>query len=158
MTLSVIKSGAACGAQIKVDLSAELDDCAFAEVERAFHDNIVVYFRDQRLSIERQIAFSRRLLGERRANFLEPLQISRRSWKRQILRQQEISRVSFGDGDHVTADAQLFYVFLQDDLHGISLISNVESQNHFEGGSHRSNLAETKAPSRMEAAQYSARA
>jgi taurine dioxygenase len=60
MTLSVIKSGAACGAQIKVDLSAELDDCAFAEVERAFHDNIVVYFRDQRLSIERQIAFSRR--------------------------------------------------------------------------------------------------
>ena len=60
MTLSVIKSGAACGAEIEFDLSAELDDRTFAEIERAFHDNIVIFFRGQQLSVEHQIEFSRR--------------------------------------------------------------------------------------------------
>jgi taurine dioxygenase len=60
MTPSVTKSGAACGAEIKLDLSAQLDDRTFADIERVFHDNIVVYFRDQQLSNERQIEFSRR--------------------------------------------------------------------------------------------------
>jgi len=60
MKLSVIKSGDACGAQIKFDLSSELDDRVFAEIEQAFHDNIVICFRGQQLSNERQIEFSRR--------------------------------------------------------------------------------------------------
>lgn len=53
-------SGAACGAEIEFDLSCQLDADSFAEIERAFHDNIVVVFRDQTLSNERHIEFSRR--------------------------------------------------------------------------------------------------
>ncbi|HEV2302675.1 MAG TPA: TauD/TfdA family dioxygenase [Stellaceae bacterium] len=53
-------SGAACGAEIECDLSMEPDGETFAEIERAFHDNIVVVFRNQALSNERHIAFSRR--------------------------------------------------------------------------------------------------
>jgi taurine dioxygenase len=60
MKLSVTKSGNACGAEIEFDLSAELDDRTLAEIEQAFHDNIVVCFRGQRLSNERHIEFSRR--------------------------------------------------------------------------------------------------
>ena len=50
MKLSVTKSGNACGADIKFDLSSELDDRTFAEIEQTFHDNIVVHFRGQQLS------------------------------------------------------------------------------------------------------------
>src|SRR5262252_1020264 len=60
MKLSVTKSGNACGADIKFDLSLELDDRTFAEIEQIFHENIVVYFRGQHLSNERHIEFSRR--------------------------------------------------------------------------------------------------
>ncbi len=55
------KSGAACGAEIVCDLSGTIDDARFREIEDAFHDNIIVFFRDQRLSNEQHIAFSRRL-------------------------------------------------------------------------------------------------
>ena len=60
MTPSVIQSGAACGAEIVFDLSREMDAPTFRAIERAFHDNIVVVFRGQQLTNERQIAFSRR--------------------------------------------------------------------------------------------------
>jgi taurine dioxygenase len=60
MTLSVSKSGAACGAEINFDLSKEVSDRIFREIEHAFHDNIVVCFRAQQLQNERQIEFSRR--------------------------------------------------------------------------------------------------
>ncbi|HEV8678341.1 MAG TPA: TauD/TfdA family dioxygenase, partial [Stellaceae bacterium] len=60
MTIPVRRSDAACGAEIEFDLSAPIDEAAFAEIERAFHDNIVVFFRDQRLTSEQHIAFSRR--------------------------------------------------------------------------------------------------
>jgi taurine dioxygenase len=60
MTIAVEKSGAACGAEILCDLAEDIDDTSFREIERAFHDNIVVVFRGQRLSNERHIAFSRR--------------------------------------------------------------------------------------------------
>ena len=60
MKLSVTKCDAACGAEIKFDLSAEFDDRTFAEIEQAFHDNVVIYFRGQQLSNERHIEFSRR--------------------------------------------------------------------------------------------------
>jgi taurine dioxygenase len=61
--LSVTKSGAACGAEIDFDLAHNIDDATFHEIERAFHDNIVVVFRNQHLSNERHIEFSR-LFGE----------------------------------------------------------------------------------------------
>ena len=60
MRLSVKTSGAACGAEIVFDLAQDIDDPAFREIERAFHDNIVVVFRGQNLSNERHIEFSRR--------------------------------------------------------------------------------------------------
>ena len=56
----VTKSGAACGAEIACDLAEEMDEETFREIERAFHDNIVVVFRRQTLPNERHIEFSRR--------------------------------------------------------------------------------------------------
>src|SRR6266566_7538987 len=58
--MQVTKSGAACGAEIDFDLARDIDDPTFREIERAFHDNIVVVFRGQRLSSERHVEFSRR--------------------------------------------------------------------------------------------------
>jgi taurine dioxygenase len=60
MKPAVTKSGAACGAEIACDLAQDIDEEAFREIERAFHDNIVVVFRRQILSSEQQIEFSRR--------------------------------------------------------------------------------------------------
>jgi taurine dioxygenase len=60
MSIPVRKADAACGAEIEFDLSRPIDDATFAELERHFHDNIVVFFRDQHLTEETQIAFSRR--------------------------------------------------------------------------------------------------
>jgi taurine dioxygenase len=60
MAIPVHKTGAACGAELVLDLSRPIDAATFAELERHFHDNIVVFFRDQRLTEEQQIAFSRR--------------------------------------------------------------------------------------------------
>jgi taurine dioxygenase len=56
----VRKSGAACGAEILFDLAQDIDDATFGEIERAFHDNIVVVFRRQQLTNERHVEFSRR--------------------------------------------------------------------------------------------------
>ncbi len=58
--IPVRKADAACGAEIEFDLSSPIDAATFAELERHFHDNIVVVFRDQHLTKEQQIAFSRR--------------------------------------------------------------------------------------------------
>ena len=60
MTPPVRKSGAACGAEIVFDLARDIDDETFREIERAFHDNIVVVFRGQQLSSDRHVEFSRR--------------------------------------------------------------------------------------------------
>ncbi len=48
------------GAEIEgVDLN-RLDDATFAEIERAFAENLVIFFRDQQLTPEAHIAFGRR--------------------------------------------------------------------------------------------------
>jgi taurine dioxygenase len=60
MPISVTKCDAALGAEIGVDLSRPLNDAAFREVEDAFHDNIIVFFRGQNLTNQQHIAFSRR--------------------------------------------------------------------------------------------------
>jgi len=60
MPIPVTRCDAALGAEIGVDLSLPLDDTIFRQVEAAFHDNIVVFFRGQNLSDERHIEFSRR--------------------------------------------------------------------------------------------------
>jgi len=58
MPITITKCDAALGAEIGVDLSEPLDDATFREIEDAFHDNVVVFFRGQALSNERHIAFS----------------------------------------------------------------------------------------------------
>jgi taurine dioxygenase len=60
MPIPVRKCDAALGAEILFDLSQPVDDASFAEIERLFHDNIVVFFRDQRLTEAQHIAFSHR--------------------------------------------------------------------------------------------------
>ena len=60
MPIPARKCDAALGAEIAFDLSQPIDEPTFAEIERLFHDNIVVCFRDQRLSQAQQIDFSRR--------------------------------------------------------------------------------------------------
>jgi taurine dioxygenase len=60
MPFSVTKCDAALGAEIGVDLARPIDDATFREIESAFHNNIVVFFRGQGLSNEQHIEFSRR--------------------------------------------------------------------------------------------------
>jgi len=60
MPIPVTRADAALGAEIGVDLSRTLSDDTFAEIEAAFHDNIVVCFRRQTLTNEQHIDFSRR--------------------------------------------------------------------------------------------------
>jgi taurine dioxygenase len=60
MPIPVRQCDAALGAEIVYDLAQPIDAAAFAEIERLFHDNIIVFFRDQRVTSEQQIAFSRR--------------------------------------------------------------------------------------------------
>ena len=51
----------AIGAEIGgVDLSAPLDDATFTEVRQAFHDNLVIFFRDQTLTPAQHKAFALR--------------------------------------------------------------------------------------------------
>jgi taurine dioxygenase len=60
MPIPVRPCDAACGAEIVFDLAQAIDDATFAEIERQFHDNVIVFFRDQHLGEAQQIAFSRR--------------------------------------------------------------------------------------------------
>ena len=60
MPIPVRKTDAALGAEIVFDLAQPIDERSFREIERLFHDNIIVFFRDQLLTNEHHIAFSRR--------------------------------------------------------------------------------------------------
>ena len=66
--LSIQPSGAALGAVISgVDLSRDIDDETFRQIVDALHQHEVIVFRDQKLSPEQHIAFSRRF-GELEAH------------------------------------------------------------------------------------------
>lgn len=59
--ITVTKIGKHLGAEISgVDLSKELDSDTFAQVSKAFFDNEVVFFRNQKLTPEQHVAFTRR--------------------------------------------------------------------------------------------------
>jgi taurine dioxygenase len=61
MRLNVMTTGAAVGAEIRgVDLSQPLDDTTFAEIERAYNEFGVVFFRSQKITPDQQVAFTRR--------------------------------------------------------------------------------------------------
>jgi len=60
-TIEVRPIAGALGAEIDgVDLSRDLDNQTFDEVHRALLENLVIFFRDQDLAPDRQIAFARR--------------------------------------------------------------------------------------------------
>lgn len=59
--ITVRKVGKHLGAEISgIDLSFPLDEDTFAQVANAFFDNEVVFFRNQKLTPEQQISFTRR--------------------------------------------------------------------------------------------------
>src|SRR5215468_2702979 len=61
MTLEILPAGAALGAEVRgVDLSRALDDEVFAQIERAYDEYGVIFFRNQRISPEQQVAFTTR--------------------------------------------------------------------------------------------------
>jgi taurine dioxygenase len=60
--LTVRRSGAPLGAEILgIDLSRELDEALFQSIVDAFHEHEVIFFRDQKLTPDQHVAFSRRL-------------------------------------------------------------------------------------------------
>ena len=64
----------ACGALIGgVDLAGELDDEVVGEIRRAVLDHKVVFFRQQRLTPQEQVTFSRRFGPYSPVPFIEPL-------------------------------------------------------------------------------------
>ena len=59
--INIRPTGAPVGAEIRgVDLSQALDDEVFAQIEQAFERHGVLFFRDQQLSPEQLVRFSRR--------------------------------------------------------------------------------------------------
>ena len=61
MSLEVIPAGAAVGAEVRgFDLSLPLGDNVFAEIEHAYNQYGVIFFCDQRITPEQQVAFTRR--------------------------------------------------------------------------------------------------
>ena len=59
--LRIRRTAGALGAEILgVDLSQNLDDATVAEIRAAFVEHQVIFFRDQALSPEQQLAFGRR--------------------------------------------------------------------------------------------------
>ncbi|MBS0639792.1 MAG: TauD/TfdA family dioxygenase [Acetobacteraceae bacterium] len=61
MSIQVIPTGAPVGAEIRgVDLSQPLGDNVFATIERAYDEYGVIFFRDQAIAPQQQVAFTSR--------------------------------------------------------------------------------------------------
>ncbi len=64
----------ACGAVVSgVDLASDLDDAEVAEIRRALLEHRVVFFHDQDLDPDRQVAFSHRLGPPSPVPFVQPI-------------------------------------------------------------------------------------
>lgn len=68
--VSVVPLGRHVGAEIRgIDLSREMEDATFAQVRQAFYEHAVIVFRNQKITPEQQIAFSKRF-GEQEVHVL----------------------------------------------------------------------------------------
>jgi taurine dioxygenase len=60
VSIEIVSTGAALGAEIRgLDLADPVDD-AFAAIERAYNQYGVIFFRDQHITPSQQVAFTRR--------------------------------------------------------------------------------------------------
>ena len=67
--ITVIPSDAPVGAEIRgVDLSLDVDDATFTDIEAAWAEHGVIFFRDQDITPEQQLAFGRRFGGVEKHN------------------------------------------------------------------------------------------
>ncbi len=74
-TIEVKPISGALGAEIGgVDLSAEIDAARFAEIRQALLDHLVIFFRDQTLTPDQQVAFGRRFGPPNRYPFVTGLE------------------------------------------------------------------------------------
>ena len=63
MTIEIVPTGKALGAEIRgVDLSRDVDDATFREIDDAFNRSGVIFFRGQQLDEAQQIRFARRFV------------------------------------------------------------------------------------------------
>ena len=61
MAIEIVPTGAAVGAEIRgVDLAQSPDDVTFTAIERAFNAHGVIFFRDQDITPQQQVDFTRR--------------------------------------------------------------------------------------------------
>lgn len=61
LCVELIPTGVALGAEVRgLDLSQPMDDRTFATIEHAHDEHGVFFFRDQRITPEQQVAFTRR--------------------------------------------------------------------------------------------------
>ena len=69
MGVEIVPTQAGAGAEIRgVDIASGVSEQAFAEIEAALYRHGVVFFRDQAITPEQQVAFTRRF-GEPEHNF-----------------------------------------------------------------------------------------
>jgi taurine dioxygenase len=60
-SMEIVPLSDALGAEIRgLDLSRGIDDATFAKIEQAWHDHLILLFRDQHLSEDDQVHFARR--------------------------------------------------------------------------------------------------
>ena len=71
--IRVVPSVGALGAEISGVEIKDIDDDAFAEIERAWHEHHVLFFRDQKISPGEQAAFARRFGELDTYPFIKPL-------------------------------------------------------------------------------------
>jgi taurine dioxygenase len=61
MSIEIIPTGAALGAEIRgVDLAEPIGDVTFREIERAYNERGVIFFRNQHIPPPQQVDFTRR--------------------------------------------------------------------------------------------------
>lgn len=59
--IEIVPTGAPVGAEIRgVDVAGGIDDATFAEIDAALNEHAVIFLRDQRITPQQQVDFSRR--------------------------------------------------------------------------------------------------
>lgn len=74
-TLQIKPISGALGAEIDgISLASELSDATIAEIRQALLDHLVIFFRDQALTLEQQIAFAKRFGPLEEHDFVEGME------------------------------------------------------------------------------------